>query len=267
MAQRNKRCCKSSLAQYLRDDGTHETADRCARISGGGRRVRVIALLACCLLAGWVLICACKDTRREIANDYIIQVNDRKVTVEAFKRQFDQINSGYTETTEIPADEKAEMQRYLLNQLIEKLILLERAEELNIHVSDAEVNRRIEDIKADYPEGTFKEVLLEQAVIFQQWKEALKTRMLMEKVIKSDLDPRVTLTQADLSAYYEKHFIRNESQSDSVMPDEGLSETLFQLARNQKKEEAYRAWISELQNRYQVTVNLENWKKISNSDK
>jgi hypothetical protein len=267
MTQWNKRCGKSSCVLHLRGFDTHETGGKRFQISGGERRVKVIVVMTWCLLAGLILICACKDARQEIPNDYIIQVNDRKVTVEAFQRQFDQIKSDYTETTEIPAAEQAEMKRYLLNQLIEKLILLERAEELDIHVTDGEIDRRIEDIKADYPEGTFKEVLLEQAVIFHQWKEDLKTRMLMEKVIQNDLDPRVTLTQADISAYYEKYFIRDENESDSILPDESLNETLFQLARNQKKEEAYRTWINELQNRYQVDVNLENWEKINNSDK
>jgi FKBP-type peptidyl-prolyl cis-trans isomerase (trigger factor) len=185
------------------------------------------------------------------------------MTVDAFQRQLNRMNADAV--AQQPANQ-LEMQQYLLNQVIEKFILLERADELKLDVTDEELDQAVADIKKDYPEGTFKTVLLEQAVSYNQWKKELKTRMLMEKVIQQELDPQITVTQDDISAYYEKHYLANEDESGESSRNETLNETLFDLVRNEKKEKAYQAWIANLQKRYQVQLNPEAWKKITQAE-
>ena len=229
------------------------------RLAAAERISKQISVLVCWLIAG--LVCGCADAGQKAAQEYLVQVNDRGITVEAFQRQMDRMNSDYTDSTDKPPVEDAALHRHLLNQCIEKLVLLERAEELGLKVTDAETSRSVEEIKKDYPDNTFQSVLLEQAVIYSQWEEELKTRILMEKVITKDLEPLVVLTQADISRYYEEHFISNANGAGEQ--DESLNEALFKLARNKKKEEVYRTWISALQNRYQIKVNSKAWEKIN----
>lgn len=218
-----------------------------------------ISVIICGMILG-LMIGGCPDSKKEAAQDCLLQVNDRCMTVEAFNEQLHRVNAdAMGQQPEAPA----EMKRYLLNQALEKFILLERADELNLNVTDEEMDQAVEEIKKDYPKGTFKTVLLEQAVSYTQWKEELKTRMLMEKVIQQELDPRITITQEDISSYYEKHYLAGASDTEDLSRNGHLNEALFDLVRNEKREKSYQTWIANLQNRYQVHINTAAWKRMN----
>ena len=221
-----------------------------------------LSVIVCGMILGSVIF-GCPGSKKEAAQECLLQVNHRCMTVDAFQLQLNRMNADAV--AQQPANQ-LEMQQYLLNQVIEKFILLERADELKLDVTDEELDQAVADIKKDYPEGTFKTVLLEQAVSYNQWKKELKTRMLMEKVIQQELDPQITVTQDDISAYYEKHYLANEDESGESSRNETLNKTLFDLVRNEKKEKAYQAWIANLQKRYQVQLNPEAWKKITQAE-
>ena len=211
------------------------------------------------------LVWGCTSPKQENIKEYLIQVNDRKITVAEFNKKFDEMNDDMPTSAEIKTADQSAMRLYLLNQLIEKLILLERAKEIGLHVSDAELKKGVEEITRDYPEGVFKQVLLEQNVSYRQWKEELRTRILLEKVVATELEPLITLKPEDISAYYEKHYTSNQKEAETGPKDEALNEILLQLVSNQKKEETYQSWIAELQNRYTIDVNVEAWEKINTS--
>lgn len=212
------------------------------------------------------LIGGCTGSKQESTAEYLIQVNDRKITVAEFNQKFAEMNNDVPLSAETETPDSAEMRRYLLNQLIERCILLERAEECDIHVSNAELETAVEEIRKDYSEGAFRQVLLEQNVSFRQWKDELRIRMLLEKVIAKELDPLIVLKPEDISEYYEKHYPPGGKGVDSAPYDETFNETLLRLVSIQKKEEAYRLWIAELQNRYSIDVDAEAWKKINSSE-
>jgi hypothetical protein len=212
------------------------------------------------------LVWGCANPKQENNKEYLIKVNDSKITVAEFNEKFDEMNDDMPINAEIKAADQSAMRFYLLNQLIEKLILLERAKELDLHVSDTELKKGVEEITRDYPEGVFKQVLLEQNVSCRQWEEELRTRILLEKVVATELESLITLTPEDISAYYEKNYASNQKEADTGPKDDLSNETLLQLVSNQKKEETYRSWIAELQNRYTIDVNAGAWEKINASD-
>jgi peptidyl-prolyl cis-trans isomerase SurA len=218
------------------------------------------------ILGGMILglmITGCPDTHEESAQNCLIRVNDRCMTVDEFENRFNRMNADAME--EKPGDQ-GEFRRYLLNQMIEEFILLERAKELNLKVTAEELDRAVEEIRKDYPEGTFRAVLLEQAVSLTQWKKELKSRMLMEKVIHQELDPRITVSQADITDYYEKHYLAGEGETEDPPLNEDLSKTLFELVRNEKREKVYRKWIANLQQRYQIHINAAAWKRMNRKE-
>jgi hypothetical protein len=234
------------------------------RIAGMDGVFQKMSWLVIWMIAG--LAWSCTGPKQESNTEYLIQVNDRKITVAEFNDKFYEMNDNMPADAEMETTDQSEMRRYLLDQLIEKLILMERAEECNIRVSDEELEKAVEEIKKDYPEGAFRQVLLEQNVSYRQWKNELKVRILLEKVIAREVEPLIVLKPEDISAYYEKHFASNEKGADSGPYDEAFNETLLQLVSNQKKEEAYRSWIADLQNRYTININAAAWEKINSPD-
>jgi hypothetical protein len=142
------------------------------------------------------------------------------------------------------------------------MILLERAKELQIYISDSELEESIADIKADYPEGIFEETLLENAVSYHSWKEGLKNRLIKEKVISQELEANITITHDDISKYYKEHYGKEGLQSGREEGIEDKSELIIKNLRRKKAEEAYTSWIKDLQTRYTIEINRAQWEKI-----
>ena len=122
---------------------------------------RIIPLLVAIALAG------CSGSKPEDPDEYLIRVGDNVVTVLDFNKAFEIAKTAYSHNVMQNPVAFKEAQLRLLNQMTEELILLERARELNISVSDQELDKTIAKIKSDYPDDVFEEVLLEYAVSYQ----------------------------------------------------------------------------------------------------
>jgi hypothetical protein len=241
----------------------YATVEFPSRFAGIGKAFRKIPWMIIWIMAG--LVWGCTNQKQENTKEILIQVNDRKISVAEFNDKFDAMNDDMPSNVKMKPADQSEMRRYLLNQLIERLILMERAKELELQISDAELKKAVAEIKKDYPDEVFKQVLLEQNVSFRRWKEELRTRILLEKVVEKELEPLISLKPDDISAYYEKHYPSHKKEAGSVPTDETFNETLLQMVSNQKREEAYQVWIAELQKRYTIEVNAEAWKEINAS--
>ena len=149
-----------------------------------------------------------------------------------------------------------------------EMLMITRADELNIDVSDDELNAKIAEIKADYPDGTFEETLLEAAVTFDDWKRRMKTRMLVEKLIAVELENQMTISPKDITDHYEKYF-RLKTDSGEVgngnNDQKAVHEAIIKDLRRHKAEEAYDAWVEGLKAMYPVELNILVWKKLSAS--
>jgi len=110
----------------------------------------------------------CGDKSTQLSIEYLVKVNDRSISVEAFNSRYETISAEFPiSEQDDPGTEKV-MKLRLLQQLVEELILLERAEELKLSISDSELAIAVEEIQADYPEGEFEKILLNKIGEFEQ---------------------------------------------------------------------------------------------------
>ena len=126
----------------------------------------------------------------------------------------------------------------LIQQMTEEMILLERAEELGITITDSQVEKALRDIKRDYPDNVFQEILLEYAIPYQSWKEGLKTRLLMEKVITQELGDKIEITHDDISKYYEEHFKGDNTSPDVKAVSKDINSIIIKILRKEKMEKS-----------------------------
>ena len=146
--------------------------------------------------------------------------------------------------------------------MVEELIIIERSKELNITVTDSELEENVRKIKGDYPESEFENMLLEYAISYNMWEKRLRKRLLIEKVIAEDLKNNIRITPDDLSRYYSE-YVKNGS--DGKLANEPTTETVVKNLRNLKAEEAYKAWFEGLQKKYKIEINNKQWEKILSS--
>jgi hypothetical protein len=223
-----------------------------------------IWLLGALLLFG--SFCGCTNSKSNSDDEHLIRVGDRVLTVLEFNQAFEISKTAYPHNLRFDPDDFKNAQLRLLNQLMGEMIILERAKELGLYISDEELAKAVADIKIDYPEDTFEKTLLEFAVSYESWEAQLKKRLLMEKVVDSELKNQIVITPEDIARYYEKNFKIQESDMDSATKIENINEMIIKQLRREKTEEAYTRWIQKLKQQYPIEINSIQWEKIFGSN-
>ena len=223
--------------------------------------IKFISLI-CFLWVGYTLA-GCSDFEHKQRNEYFIKVGDRTITVADFNKAFEIAKNAYPHNRIQRPDVTREIRLRLIQQMTEEMILLERAKELDITITDSQVEKALRDIKTDYPDNVFQETLLEYAIPYQSWREGLKTRLLMEKVITQELGDKIEITHDDISKYYEEHFKDDNTSPDVKAMSEDTNNIIIKILRKEKMEKAYASWIKKLKNKYAIEINKKELEKMT----
>lgn len=221
--------------------------------------IKFIALI-CFLWVGCALT-GCSDSEQKQRDEYFIKVGDRIMTVGDFNKAFEISKTAYSHNRIQQPDAIREARLRLVQQMTEEMILLERAKEIGITVTEAEVENALEDIKGDYPDNEFQRSLIEYAVPYPSWREGLKRRLLMEKVVAKDLGDRIDITPDDISKYDEAHLSDAPETPDVKATEEDKHNIIVQILRQERMEKAYTSWMEELKTKYTVEINKKQLKK------
>jgi parvulin-like peptidyl-prolyl isomerase len=195
-------------------------------------------------------------------DEYLIRIGERVVTVADFNRAFEIAKTAYSHNSLQNPEDTKDAQLRLLNQMTEELVLLQRAGELGIGVSDEELEKAIEKIRADFPDDAFEQTLLEYAVSYKSWKSGLKTRLLMEKLVQQELKDETVIQPDEVAKFYEENYNNDATQSGDTRNPAAVEEIIVKQLRRVKIENAYRKWIGNLRKRYTIDINKDQWNKI-----
>ncbi len=140
------------------------------------------------------------------------RVNSKKVLV-SFDNQtitLGEFNSLYKDTianfgVKDNKEQLNNLKRDLLNQLIERRLILHEAQAKNILIGDAELNDAVEKIKADYPKERFDEILKAENLTYDRWKDRIREDLIIKKALTSIVDSQINIPDAELKKYYNTH--------------------------------------------------------------
>ena len=195
--------------------------------------------------------------------EQLIRVRDRVLTVLEFNQAFEISKTAYSYNLRYEPDDYRNAQLRLLNELTIEMIILERAAELGLTISDDEVEKAVADVKKDFPEDTFEKTLLEFAISYETWQDRLRNRLLMEKVINHELEDQILITSEDIAKYYEENFRAKAPDSDSELNADDINKMIIEQLRREKLEQAYQKWINKLKQQYPIEINSIQWERIS----
>ncbi len=169
----------------------------------------LVSILSILMIAA--ILSACQ---KGMPADIVAQVNDEAITVAEFTAELFPLVDGYQNppTRQEEVDFK-NLKKALLDQLIEKRLVLNEANKMGITVSDNELEDAFAFIKRSYPQGRFDEIVRDEAAR-RQWKESLHQRLLIEKVINRVSQLTSPIDEHTLRKYYKKH------RSEFVVPEQ-----------------------------------------------
>jgi len=176
--------------------------------------IRLIAVFAALALGVSAAGCGGDDDDDQTADvppDAIAVVGDREIPKTEYDRLLAQAQATYEareqEFPEAGTPEFAQLRTALVRSLVEQAQFEIAAEELDITVTDEELDTRLDELKEQFFEGdeeAYKTELEKQGITEEQVLKDLRTRMLSEKIFEQ-ITSEVEVTDEDIQAYYEEN--------------------------------------------------------------
>ncbi len=102
-----------------------------------------------------------------------------------------------------PADEEVlNAKLNILDEMISKEVLLERARALKLEPTDAEVADKLTENKRPFTEEQFQRQLSERGLTLEDYTQELRQELTIDKLINREVLSKVTVTEQDLTDYY-----------------------------------------------------------------
>jgi len=164
---------------------------------GACRALGVILPLAAMLAFSF----AC--SRGQGGTEVLAKVNGRKIMRAEVEKYYRNQTHGSPQS---PSEEQAQSLRLsILRELIDNEILLQRAEKLGLLATDAEVDSKLNDIKAPYTKEEFDQRLKEREISLEDFRRDLRRSLTLEKVMNKEVSSKINISDADVSGYYGQH--------------------------------------------------------------
>lgn len=157
------------------------------------------------LISILLIVAMLPSCKKNLPSDIVAKIDGDTITVAEFTAEFFPLVEGYDTPSSDQAKEALKnLKEALLDQLIENRLILHEAPQMGITVTDDELEEALVSIQRSYPEGGFEEVVQDEASLLR-WKEQLRERLLIEKVISRVSQVTSPIDEKTMRQYYEKH--------------------------------------------------------------
>ena len=169
---------------------------------------------------------------------------------------------GYLQTNEA----QAMLKLFLLNQILVEELKNNKIDELNLTVSDEEVETELDELIENNDNikdrENLTEMLKQQQVTMEQLKNSLKNNLLQTK-LRDEMVGEVEVSQEKIKSYYEENKQSFEKDEEGeVKPLEEVSDKIENTLSNQKKNEEYDKWLKEFKGEAEVEFSEDFTEKI-----
>lgn len=155
------------------------------------------------LLAATCLVLGACSSDTSVSADVVARVNGKEITSADLEKLFESRISGAPQR---PTPEEAQALRFqLLSQMINDEILLQMAASNGLNATDAEVETKFTDLKSQYTDEQFQELLKQQKVTPEDIKAEMRKSLTLEKLITKEITSRINVSDAEIKDLYEKN--------------------------------------------------------------
>ena len=140
---------------------------------------------------------ACELFERPVEK-VVLTVGSREITPKELKAQSKRMAFE-------PDGTSKELFDSFIERVVDHYLILEYGKEQGLSVSDEELESAVREIKRDYSENDFRELLLKGYIDYREWKERLREQLLIKKITSkaSAASPQVSIEE--IKAYYDAH--------------------------------------------------------------
>jgi peptidyl-prolyl cis-trans isomerase SurA len=157
-----------------------------------------------------LLLVQITPVRAEIIDSCVAVVNNDVITLSEVNEAGQPIFQRIAE--QVPSEELAralqKARHTVIEKLIEKKLLVQQANLMNITVSDEEVDRALNRIlqQNNTSKERFKAELTKMGMTEKQYRENLKDQILGSKLINYEVRSKIIITEEKILDYYDQHY-------------------------------------------------------------
>ncbi|MGH9396855.1 MAG: SurA N-terminal domain-containing protein [Terriglobia bacterium] len=203
----------------------------------------VLCLRAACVLlalGGALGLISC--SRGGNKNEVWARVNGTSITR-------DQVEAIYrSRKTVLPGNAKPEQalsfKLTILNQMIDRWLLLDRASQLQVTVSGKEVDASLAVIRSSFSGDDFQKRLNSQGLTVAEFRQQIHDNLTLKKLIQKEILSQVTVTSGEIARYYDHNKSDfNEPQTEyhlaqilvTPIPNPQVRNLMHDDARNERE--------------------------------
>jgi peptidyl-prolyl cis-trans isomerase SurA len=140
---------------------------------------------------------------RDAASEVWAEVDGRPILREQVERHY---RGRAREGSEAGSAEQAlSFKLSILNELIGNEILLAHASRAGITVSEAEVDKRVAELRSPYAEEEFRRRLDEQGLDDNRFRLEVRQSLVLSKLVNKEITSRLAVTDEEIASYYEQN--------------------------------------------------------------
>ena len=148
----------------------------------------------------------------------------------------------------VPREEVWSSINSLVGRIVNDSLILEYGQDMGITLTELELEKAIQGIVKDYPEGSFEETLLTNCIDYDRWKERLREKLLIKKVVKKQIESLAPISHHAIKSYYQErredfrhppraklmHIVtRTRGEAQAVLTRLGGSEDMAKIVKEQ----------------------------------
>lgn len=158
-----------------------------------------------------LLIVGCSNGADDMG--IVARVNGAPIYLSSLEFQHDQSQADYAGTY-VPSVEslRSEYGEILADLIVQELVVQE-LEKRDLGISDEELGKAEGEVRADYPEGAFEQMLVEEYIDIKAWRRQLRYHLATKKFYQQVLRPQIKIDYKEAEKYYRDHI------SDYYLPE------------------------------------------------
>lgn len=136
----------------------------------------------------------------------LAQVGSDTIYLGEFEEEFATARSKYGSSYPVEKEAALKLKAAFLKQIIDERIIIEEGKRLAITIGNEEVDAAISEIKKNYSDSkAFEEMLIREYVNLDRWKENIKRKLFIDKVITQTVLNKVKISPKEIKAHYTSH--------------------------------------------------------------
>jgi peptidyl-prolyl cis-trans isomerase SurA len=159
---------------------------------------------ALAVMATLSLLAACNKPGRDV----VARVNGKNITRPDLDKYYKlQVRADSQQQSQASDDPvQADSTRLnVLDQLIQRQILLQQAERDGVLATDDEVNEKLTELRSPYTAEEFQKMLQQRGMTEDDERYEIRVNLTQQKLINKQVNSKINISDADISAYYKAH--------------------------------------------------------------